>query len=72
MKKHWKRHTLINGYEVAEDGAIRVTKEGKVHGCPEPVRSLCRTGWCIWLQPIDSPASLILREEGMVNLWNDA
>ena len=61
----WIRHPALPGYEVSRS-SIRVTPEGKRHGCPEPALGRSESGdLAYWVRPLGSAFTIRLRIEGL-------
>jgi hypothetical protein len=61
----WITHPGVPGYEISRS-SVRVTPEGKRHGCPEPALGRNVAGeLAYWVRPMGSVFSVVLRIEGL-------
>lgn len=66
---HWIEPPSLRGYRVSR-ATVELTDEGRRHGCPEPALGRNEAGeLAFWIRPIDFPATVRVRIEGLRNFF---
>lgn len=71
MSPNWIEHRLLPGYIISR-GNIVLSEAGAKNNCPEPALGKNERGeLAYWVRPIRHPAMLMIRIEGLKNLFEN-